>query len=93
MVDEALALSRDVLIKWFAENYQGIRNDLGGLTSMAHGVAFEALFTQIWHDLFGLTTRELARSGFIADTYAEDFTYKASLGALWRHSLYDFDPQ
>lgn len=93
MVDGALSLSRDVLSKWFEENYSPIRKDLEGLTAMKHGVPFESLFTEIWHELFGLATRELVASGFLADPRGPARRYQGSLPVVWRLSLYDFQPR
>lgn len=93
MVQSALELSRRILGRWFEENYESMKADLADLTSMRHGVPFESLFTQIWHELFGLATRELVASGLIADTYSAETTYKGSLGTVWRHALFDFDPR
>jgi hypothetical protein len=90
---EALAVSRGVIADWLAESYQPIRTELAGLTALRQGVAYESLFTQIWHELFGLATRELAAAGLIADPYGGSVRYPGSLAMLWRMSLYHFDPQ
>lgn len=88
MINEALGLSRKILEEWFEKNYEDIKGGLSDLTALQHGVPYESLFTQIWHDLFGLTTRELVHSGFIADPRAENVRYRGSFGALWRNALY-----
>jgi len=93
MVDAALALSRDVMTTWADRHYAEIRADLNDLTALRHGVAFESLFTQIWHEIFGLATKRLVEQGFFADPYGDGVNYKGSLGMVWRASLYDFDPR
>jgi hypothetical protein len=93
MVNRALELSREILNGWLKSNYPAIRRELKNLTAIRQGVSFESLFTQIWHDLFGLATRELAHAGFTEDPSAEGVKYKGSQATIWRHSLYDFDPQ
>ncbi len=91
MVGEALQLSRNILVQWLNENIDELMSDLGELTAIKHGVSFKVLFTQIWHDFFGMTTRDLASAGFIADGYGEDVRYSATFGTLWRDSLYDLE--
>jgi hypothetical protein len=91
MVEQGLALSRQILSTWLKENYPIIREELGTLTAMRHGVPIESLFTQIWHELFGLATRELVASGFLFDPAGPEIRYKGSYSTLWRHELYDYD--
>ncbi|MGA2261317.1 MAG: hypothetical protein ABSH28_07770 [Acidobacteriota bacterium] len=91
LVDQSLALSRQIFSEWLKTNYGKMREDLGALTAMKQGVPFESLFTQIWHEWFGLTTRQLVRAGFMFDPYSKDATYKGSFPALWRLSLYDIN--
>lgn len=91
LVDAALRWSREVLTGWLAAHYPEIRKEMGSLTAMRQGVPFESLFTQIWHELFGLTTRELVRSGLLFDPSGPKIRYKGSYPVLWRQDLYDFD--
>jgi hypothetical protein len=37
---------------------------------------------QIWHEIFGQVTRDLARSGVTARAYGKDIRYKGSLSVL-----------
>lgn len=87
--DAAMALSREVLEGWLNENYAAIKDDLSGLTALGQGVAYESLFTQIWHDFFGQTTRDLAAAGFYADPAGGAVKYPGSLPVLWRTTLYE----
>jgi hypothetical protein len=89
LADQSLALSWQIFSEWLKANYGRMREDLGVLTAMKQGVPFESLFTQIWHEWFGLTTRQLVHAGFMFDPYGKDVTYKGSFPALWRLSLYD----
>jgi hypothetical protein len=93
MVQAVLALSRSVMERWLTDNYASIRSELSDLTALRQGVPFESLFTQIWHELFGRATRDLAQAGVIADPYGPEIRFKGSLPLLWRSSLYRFDPQ
>ena len=68
------------------------QSELAGLTTLRNSLPFEALFTQIWHEIFGLVTRDLVRLGVTADAYTQDVPYKGSFSALWRPSLYSFIP-
>lgn len=92
MLRDALALSRSILSEWLRQHGPEIRAQLAGLTAMKSGVTFEQLFTQIWHELFGATTRELARAGVTADPYGPAVRSKGSLSMLWKRSLYKFTP-
>jgi hypothetical protein len=92
LVDDTIATSRAILGQWLAEHMPEIRQELSALTAARNGLSFEALFTQVWHEIFGLATRDLARLGVTADPYAADVAYKASFSALWRSSLYAFIP-
>ncbi len=89
LVDRSLELSRQVISDWLKANFRSMRGDLGPLTATRHGVPFESLFTQIWHEWFGLATRELVHAGFIFDPYGGDRRYKGSVPVLWRSSLFD----
>lgn len=87
MLDEARALTRTIVQRWLEAEYDRIRQELSGLTALEQGVPYEALFTQIWHELFGLATRELAASGFTADPYAPPNPAPGSLGVVWRAGM------
>lgn len=93
LVDAALSLHRNILRRWMQQNYPAIRRELSDLTPIKNGVPFESVFTQVWHEFFGLATRDLVMSGMLADPYAPWNVSKGSLGLVWRMSLYDFDPQ
>lgn len=88
MLEDALVLSREIINDWLAANYSEIKVELSGLTAVKQGVPYEALFGQIWHELFGLTTRELAEKEVIADPYAPRASCKGSIPVLWRASVY-----
>lgn len=92
LLADVLALHRGILKRWLATYYPKVRSELSNLTALRHGVPFESAFTQIWHDYFGLATRELVRAGIIADPYASVVDHKGSFGFVWKHAVYDFDP-
>lgn len=88
MLGATLTLNRNILKRWLSDNYEPMRRELGQLTAMKQGVPYPALFSQIWHEMFGLTTRELVAAGVIEDPYAAGFPWKGSVPALWRTTLY-----
>jgi hypothetical protein len=92
MLREALALHRSILHQWLESHYSKERAELSGLTAMREGVPFESLFTQIWHEYFGLATRQLVQRGFIEDPYSPALRHPNSIPMVWRRSIYHFDP-
>lgn len=92
MLDAALHLSRTIMVQWLNRNYRPMRAEIGPLTMKRHGLTYAEAFTQIWHELFGATTRELVRAGVIADPYAAGQASPGSISLLWRASLYHFAP-
>lgn len=92
MVTAVISFSRRILERWLAINYPKLRRDLSALTALRQGVPFESLFTQIWHELFGLATRQLVRSGLLFDPGGQPVRYKGSYPVLWRRALYDYVP-
>jgi hypothetical protein len=89
MVDHILAGHRRILLQWLQQNYRQIRAELGGLTAIRQGLPFEALFTQIWHDFFGLATRQLVARGVVANPHAPGALSPGSIGMTWGMSVYD----
>jgi len=87
MLEQARALNKAIIRAWMRTNYGPIRKELTGLTALRQGVPYEALFTQIWHEVFGLTTRELVASGMVADPYAPQNPSPGSLGMAWRPDI------
>ena len=92
IVDEALALNRKVLRSWLEWRGPWLRRELSGLTAIRAGLSFEEVFTQVWHEIFGATTRELARGGIIASAREKGARSPGSFSVLWRQSLYRFIP-
>ncbi|HET9794128.1 MAG TPA: hypothetical protein VFS34_06665 [Thermoanaerobaculia bacterium] len=92
MVEKLLATSRNVMRPWLESHAAGIRRELAGLTAIRAGLSFEEVFTQVWHEIFGATTRELVRDGVIASAYGREARSKGSFSVLWRPRLYAFIP-
>jgi hypothetical protein len=88
MVKASLAQNRRILKTWLARNYAPMRRELTTLTAVRQGVPYAALYTQIWHEVFGLTTRELVAGGLLADPYAAANPAPGSLGLVWRTAIY-----
>lgn len=91
LVDAITAENRRILRVWMKRHYAEMRRELSDLSAVRQGVPYEALFTQIWHELFGLTTRELVAEGLLADPYGKQNPSPGSLSMLWRTSVYHFD--
>lgn len=91
MLAEALRLHRRILSEWLVVTYPRLKAELATITPVRLGVPFESAFTQIWHDIFGLTTRRLAQAGIIADLRSTSSRYNGSIPLLWRRSVYRLD--
>lgn len=91
LVDESRALSRRILSTWLQAHYAELKQELANLTVAKQGIPFEALVTQVWHEVFGLTTRQLVRSRLILDPRGANMVHPGSFPALWRHSVYQRD--
>jgi len=89
MLSAALAENRAILDRWTKGHYAAMRADLTGLTALRQGVPYEALYTQIWHELFGRVTRELVERGVVADPHAPGNPSPGSLPMVWRTSIYN----
>jgi hypothetical protein len=87
MLAGVCALNERVIRQWLAGNYVPIRSQLAQLTALRQGVSYEALFTQIWHEIFGLATRELVAEHLVADPYALTNPSPGSLSMAWRPDL------
>jgi hypothetical protein len=83
MLEAVRALNKQLLRDWLTRNYAAIRAQLTDLTAERQGVAYEALFTQIWHEIFGLATRQLVSEHLVADPYAGSNPSPGSLGMAW----------
>ena len=92
VVAKTIALSRQILREWLEDRIPEMKRDFSDLTALKAGLPFEAVFTQIWHEIFGAVTRDFARNGFTASAYAPEVRYKGSFSVLWRQSLYRFVP-
>ena len=88
MLESALRLSRGVVERWLEQNYSQVHQSLANLTAARHGVPYEVMFSQIWHELFGLATRELAAQGVIEDPRGPSVIWQGSIPVIWRSSVY-----
>lgn len=83
MLDAALTLSRGVIAHWLKQNYTPIRQALSNLTAARQGLSYQVMFSQIWHELFGLATRELAAEGVVENPRAIGVIWQGSIPAVW----------
>jgi hypothetical protein len=82
-----LAIGKQVMEQWLAENYESIRSDLEGLSFSRSGVPFSEGFTMIWHYLFGIANRKLVEAGLFADPYAATRVYKGAIPVVYELAL------
>ena len=87
MLSAVRALDQRLISHWLEQNYAPMRAQLTGLTAMRQGVAYEALFTQIWHEIFGLATRELVAEHLVGDPYSSSNPAPGSLAMVWKTDL------
>jgi hypothetical protein len=88
MLNSALALSRSVITDWLGQNYGPMRRELFRLTAVRQGIPYTAMYSQIWHELFGLATRDLVAEGLMEDPRGPNAVWPGSIPAVWRTSLY-----
>jgi hypothetical protein len=87
MVDEARELGREILTAWLKANYPKIRNDLAALDVNKAGVDFPYTFSEVWHYIFGFTTKELAERGFYTNPRAPNRTHVGFVPVVFQADL------
>lgn len=90
LVDETLNLGREILTDWLEANYETMERDLSGLSPMRNGLPFQLVFSEVWHDVFGFTSKILAERGFYADPYADD-AFEGFVPIIWALLLYPLE--
>lgn len=88
LLNTALDLGREIIRDWIQVNYADIQMQLADLTPVRHGLPFELAFSEVWHDVFGIATRELAQSGFMRDPYGPESRFDGFVPFVWESSLY-----
>lgn len=89
MLSGIVELSRTIMTAWLKENYDPIKGDLEGLDILDADVPYELVFSEIWHDLFGFSTKRLAEKGFTLDPYADETKFRGFEPAVWSAELAD----
>ena len=89
LVDAALSLGRDIMRDWMRTNYADMEAELSDLTPSRHGLPFKLAFSEVWHDVFGVATRDLAQSSFIRDPYGSESRFEGFVPFVWESSLYE----
>ena len=88
VLDAALALNRSLIADWLAHNYASMHHELFRLTAVRQGIPYRALFGQIWHEFFGLATRDLVAEEVIEDPRGPNAVWPGSIPAVWRTAIY-----
>jgi hypothetical protein len=84
MVQELLALGREVIREWHDAHFESLASDLGHITPMKYGVPYAVVYTEVWHYVFALTNQKLIEAGLAADPYADSRRFKGFIPAVWR---------
>ena len=87
IADETLAAGREVLDAWLSANYRAIATELADLSPMRSGLPFELAFSEVWHAIFGVATRELAERGFYANPRAPGAARPGFVPLVWASSV------
>ena len=87
MIHEMLREGRGIITDWHEKNYTRIKETLGNLTPLRHGVPYGRVYTEVWHFLFGIANRTLVEDGLFGDPYSEDRPTKGFLPAVEANGL------
>ncbi len=79
LLKEALEPFIPELKNWVETNKPILERRLESVRPIQNGVGFDEFFIQLWHFIFGLTNKKLARKGMIFDTYDEGKGYLPAL--------------
>jgi hypothetical protein len=88
LVEGALKLGRSILQEWLDSNVRSMRQNLAALSPMRSGLPFELAFSEVWHYVFGFTTKYLAESDFYANPRGPDSPRVGYIPLVWASSLY-----
>ena len=88
IVDSTLALGRRILTPWLRDNYPRMQQQLAQLSALRNGLPFPLVFSEVWHYVFGIATRQLARQHFYADPRAAGSLHQGYVPLVWDRSLY-----
>ncbi len=87
IVEETLAAGREILDAWLSANYRSIASELSDLSPTRSGLPFELAFSEVWHAIFGVTTRELAERGFYANPRSPRAMRPGFVPLVWASSV------
>ncbi len=87
MIEAVRAETRTIMRRWLRANAPRLRGELAELSALRSGVAYETLFTEIWHYLFGAANLRLSQSGFFVDPYGAESRWRGFAPLVWESSL------
>jgi len=90
MINNALEKGRRILKEWLSENYDSISNDLQSLSPMKNGLPFSLAFNEVWHYIFGFTTKYLAENGFYINPRNPEYRFKGYVPLVWSSEVYNY---
>lgn len=79
----------ELMDAWLSAHYGDVKAQLCDLTAVRYGVPYGAVFTQVWHYLFGTANGRLVEAGLFADPYAQSRRRKGFIPAVWHQILRD----
>jgi len=89
MVNDFLTFGRALLRTWLTRNYELIKRELAALSPMRNGLPFTLAFNEVWHYIFGWTTKTLAEDGFYVNPRSPQYFYRGYVPLVWDSSLYN----
>ncbi len=90
LLDGVFDLCVPVFTDWCDENLQSMRQKLQPVRPLQNGVAFDEVFIQVWHHIFGLTNKELACRGLIHDTYHKGSNHTGYLPMVCESAAFEY---
>jgi hypothetical protein len=88
LVDSALALGQRLLTPWLTANVPRMQAQLAGISPVKNGLPFSLAFSEMWHYVFGVATRQLASRHFYTDPRASGSTHPGFVPFVWDRTLY-----
>lgn len=76
LILETMRTAAPAVKEWLDDNMDTIKEDMQKIKPIKNGVPFKEVFIQIWHYIFGLTNKHLARKGLLFNTYSEESDHK-----------------
>lgn len=80
-------LGFNILESWMSKNYSHIKSDFEELSFIKQGTSFQEGFSMIWHYIFGMANREMVKTGWLADPYANNRSFQGSIPFVYNFKI------